>query len=225
MSLVTAEARELRKDRILAAASVCFARLGLQGTRVEDILQEAGISRATFYRHFENTDAILMRLTVRAARDMMALAVSASIKAESDKVRRLARVIAEMVARPIDPPILALIAESSEMLRLSNLIMLSSEHMVMLTEPLLPLLEDAVANGALRGDMSIDRMVEWLTRNSTSIRYRLPPWASTVSEFEEYVMEFVMPPLLPARPQDIRAVVDQLGRIEALLRTERTAPR
>lgn len=220
---MTAEAREERRDRILEAASVCFSRLGLQGTRVEDILKEAGISRATFYRHFDNTDAVLMRLTVRAARDMMSLAVSTSIKTESDKVRRVARVIAEMAARPFDPPILALVSESSDMLRLSNLVMLSPEHMAALTEPLVPLLADGVTSGALRGDLGMDRMVEWLTRNSTSIRHRLPPWARTVAEIEEYVMEFVMPALLPARPQDVRAVVDRLDRIEAHLRAERVS--
>jgi len=101
--------------------------------------------------------------------------------------------------------------------------MLSSEHMATLAEPLLPLLEDAVANGALRSDMSIDRMVEWLTRNSTSIRYRLPPWARTVAELEKYVMEFVMAALLPAR-QDLQVVVDRLDRIEAQLRSGRSPP-
>jgi TetR/AcrR family transcriptional regulator len=43
---------------ILRAAMTVFGRLGHADTRVEDILEEAGISRPTFYRYFKSKDDV-----------------------------------------------------------------------------------------------------------------------------------------------------------------------
>lgn len=40
-----------------------FTRLGYEATRVEDILQEAGVSRPTFYRVFRNKDEVFAEVT------------------------------------------------------------------------------------------------------------------------------------------------------------------
>jgi AcrR family transcriptional regulator len=45
--------KEQRRALLLAATSV-FARLGYAGAKVEDVVEEAGISRRTFYEHFDD---------------------------------------------------------------------------------------------------------------------------------------------------------------------------
>lgn len=45
-------AREDARNRILEAAYACVARWGLAKTTVDDAAREAGLSRATVYRHF-----------------------------------------------------------------------------------------------------------------------------------------------------------------------------
>lgn len=60
-----AAARDRTRDAILEAALALFAERGYIGTRVEDIAQEAGISRATFYKHFAERDQILEHLFER----------------------------------------------------------------------------------------------------------------------------------------------------------------
>src|SRR5713101_6867082 len=40
------------RDRILGATYACIARYGLAKTTMEDAAREAGLSRATVYRHF-----------------------------------------------------------------------------------------------------------------------------------------------------------------------------
>jgi AcrR family transcriptional regulator len=47
---------------IVAAAAGVFARLGYEATRVEDILEAAGIARRTFYRYFRGKDDVLAAL-------------------------------------------------------------------------------------------------------------------------------------------------------------------
>jgi AcrR family transcriptional regulator len=44
--------------RILRAAMNVFGRLGHADTRVEDILEDAGVSRPTFYRYFKSKDDV-----------------------------------------------------------------------------------------------------------------------------------------------------------------------
>ena len=40
------------RDRIMDAVVVCTERVGLKGFALEDVAAEAGMSRATIYRHF-----------------------------------------------------------------------------------------------------------------------------------------------------------------------------
>lgn len=54
-----------RRERILEAASALFARQGIERTRVDDLLDEAGISRATFYRAFSSLDEVVEALYQR----------------------------------------------------------------------------------------------------------------------------------------------------------------
>jgi AcrR family transcriptional regulator len=52
------------KHRILEATYACIARSGLARTTVEDAAREAGVSRATVYRHFPGGRDELVRETV-----------------------------------------------------------------------------------------------------------------------------------------------------------------
>lgn len=57
------ETEELRV-RIKSAAAKVFAERGYHGLAVEAIVQEAGLSRPTFYRYFSNVDEVLNQVFV-----------------------------------------------------------------------------------------------------------------------------------------------------------------
>jgi AcrR family transcriptional regulator len=59
--------RAQRREQILAAATEAFARGGFDGTGLEDIATEAGISRVILYRHFDSK-ADLYRAVLDRAR-------------------------------------------------------------------------------------------------------------------------------------------------------------
>ena len=61
-SAVPRQDPELR-DRLLEAGQRAFADSGYAGTRVDDIIEEAGTSRATFYRYFKSKDALFTELS------------------------------------------------------------------------------------------------------------------------------------------------------------------
>ncbi|ABL83741.1 MULTISPECIES: TetR/AcrR family transcriptional regulator [unclassified Nocardioides] len=59
------QAREKTRDAVLQAALRLFSEHGYLAVRVEDIAREAGVSRATFYKHFAEREEILAMLLTR----------------------------------------------------------------------------------------------------------------------------------------------------------------
>jgi len=77
--------------KLQASAQEAFAELGWNATRVEDVVQRAGVSHGTFYTYYENKATVLDALVRRSQDDFAALAAAPW---EADDVRRaLARVI------------------------------------------------------------------------------------------------------------------------------------
>ena len=58
----TRQQKEDSRQRLLAAAERTFCRDGYIDTSVDDIIREAGVSRPTFYRHFDSKIAVAMEL-------------------------------------------------------------------------------------------------------------------------------------------------------------------
>jgi AcrR family transcriptional regulator len=67
-SQTTQERYDAVHERLLDAATEVFAARGYAGTRVEDLVDHAGISRRTLYEHFDTVNAILDEVYERAVR-------------------------------------------------------------------------------------------------------------------------------------------------------------
>lgn len=55
-----APARSSARERLLATASDIFYREGIHGIGVDRVLDEAGVTRATMYRHFAGKEALVV---------------------------------------------------------------------------------------------------------------------------------------------------------------------
>jgi AcrR family transcriptional regulator len=60
--------------RLRAAAKEAFDELGWRGTRVEDVVQRAGVSHGTFYTYYDNKAALLADLVQESQAEISALA-------------------------------------------------------------------------------------------------------------------------------------------------------
>ncbi len=67
-----ADTRELR-HRLLDAGRTVFARSGYAAATVDEVLVEAGTSRATFYRYFKNKDDLFVELSHACFRELHAV--------------------------------------------------------------------------------------------------------------------------------------------------------
>lgn len=59
-----------RREQILRAAMVCFAKRGFHQTSMHDISAEAGISVGLIYRYFENKDAVISAMADEHKREI-----------------------------------------------------------------------------------------------------------------------------------------------------------
>jgi AcrR family transcriptional regulator len=66
--------KEARRNQILEAATIVFARMGFNRARMDDIVQESGLSKGALYWYFKSKDdiitAILDRLVGREAMEL-----------------------------------------------------------------------------------------------------------------------------------------------------------
>ncbi len=108
-------------ERLRQAAREAFAELGWQATRVQDVVERAGVSHGTFYTHYPNKAAVLDDLVRYSQRDLAALAAQPW---EAGDVRSaLERIIGGLIdLYERDAPILRTwLAAAREERRFSNL--------------------------------------------------------------------------------------------------------
>ncbi|MFO0722145.1 MAG: TetR/AcrR family transcriptional regulator [Myxococcota bacterium] len=80
--------RQVQRDTLLDAATTVFAARGFAGATVEAIIELCGMSRRTFYEHFEDIRDALRHVHDRAASTAFQL-VQKVLSAEPDPVERI----------------------------------------------------------------------------------------------------------------------------------------
>ena len=78
----------LRREQLLDDATEVFAARGYAGTRVDDIVERAGISRRTLYQHFDSVEAIITEVYDRAVRINFA-AILQRLMTVNDPIERI----------------------------------------------------------------------------------------------------------------------------------------
>ena len=149
--------RDERRETIVEAALALFAEHGALPVRVADIAVEAGISRATFYKHFAERDEILAELLSR----LLATPPPAP-DVDRPACERISMLLAGTAARMADHGQLARIVYT-----------LPVRHDAVLDEEVaLPafvaaleaLVTEAMATGQLRADLPGDTLTRHLLR-------------------------------------------------------------
>ncbi|MHC2338055.1 TetR/AcrR family transcriptional regulator [Bradyrhizobium sp. USDA 4454] len=91
MPKVKAETLAIRREEILQAAEICFARQGFHQTTIQDVIKESGLSAGCIYGHFAGKEELIRAIgESRHGRDSALLAV----KDQSDDVLQSLRAIA-----------------------------------------------------------------------------------------------------------------------------------
>ncbi|MEV6274900.1 TetR/AcrR family transcriptional regulator [Nocardia sp. NPDC051832] len=99
MPRVSEEHLERRKQQILDAAQVCFARKGFAVTSMQDIFAESGLSAGAVYRYFKSKNEIIAALAFEAMAGLRSLMGEL---VHSDPLPTPAEVVATLAERIVD---------------------------------------------------------------------------------------------------------------------------
>jgi AcrR family transcriptional regulator len=178
-------------ERLLDAAASCYARFGLAKTTAEDVAREAGISRATLYRHFKNRDELLLAVV---AREASRLAAEAEVYLQrfddvgSWIVEGMLFCFDELPRRPL----LAMLLGPEDVGRASRLV---------LKDILRPIFEPAQRAGLLQESVELDALMEWVLRILMSYLTVPSHLAATEGEMR-HLLQVMMLPAVLKRPVD-----------------------
>lgn len=95
--ITTTERRCLQHEHLLDAAARVFARVGFARATVAMVLDESGLSRGTFYRHFDDLDDVLIAVRQRAAKQLFD-AIEAKVREEANPAAQLCAGITAFLA-------------------------------------------------------------------------------------------------------------------------------
>ncbi|MRW89249.1 TetR family transcriptional regulator [Duganella sp. FT80W] len=95
------ERAQNRRNQVLQAAAVCFARSGFHAASMSEISKEAGMSAGHIYNYFDNKDAIIMAFVDLHAEDV--LTNLSELDSLDDPLQSMIDNAHEHVARRLDP--------------------------------------------------------------------------------------------------------------------------
>lgn len=86
---VAAEKRERMRTRLIEAAMEVFSSKGVDATVIEDLIEQAQVSRGTFYNYFRTTEEVMAAVQQDVGNELLSL-VDMAIADRQDPAERLA---------------------------------------------------------------------------------------------------------------------------------------
>jgi AcrR family transcriptional regulator len=141
--------KEMRKEQILNAACVVFARQGFHNARMDDIVQEAGLSKGAVYWYFKSKDEIITSIVDRFFdRELVNIIQTSQL---DDTVEKRLTEIARQLAAEIESisDLMPILLEFYAVACREDLI---RDPMAEFTKRHLKLFEDLIMEGIQRGE-------------------------------------------------------------------------
>jgi AcrR family transcriptional regulator len=143
---------ELTRERILDAAEVVFAKHGLNGTRIREIAEMAGLTNATLYRYFPSKTDLYEAVLERGMRPLIDLMTEFSTgPKDMESARKLVRGGMKRLSERPNLPRLIYLETISEG---SYLAELSSKWLRPLLDPGLAQLKEDTASTPWEGNLA-----------------------------------------------------------------------
>lgn len=156
--------RQQTREIVLDTALRLFNEHGYLGVRVEDIARQAGVSRATFYKHFSEREQILAELFERllgVETDPGGGSTSAGTSAEDPIEQQVVAVLEDAVLRMLEQQELARFVYSLPV-RHSALLRPGVKAVPPVFTEVARLLESAAGRGEIRDDLAVPLLTRHL---------------------------------------------------------------
>jgi AcrR family transcriptional regulator len=186
---------ERTRENILDAALLCYQKQGVNDTSMEDVARQAGVGRATLYRHFSNQDALLTEVMTRNVEQLQQI-IASSLKdckrPEDYFVEAALIIIREYHERSLTT---LLFGEEASMPAISKVTF--SPAMIAMGDNLIdPFYQRAKAEGVLRDWVTKALLQEWTSRLLLSFLSNPSLLLNTESKMRRFFYDAVMPSII-----------------------------
>ena len=187
---------ERTREKLLDAAMHCYREYGVSNTAMEDVAQQAGVGRATLYRHFSNQEALITEVMTANL-----VQVQARLKeqltdcktAEEFFVESAIIIIQESHKRALT----SLLFDEGSSASLINRISFSDPSIVAMGNELIaPFYERAKAQGILRDWVTRPLLQEWTSRILLSFLMSPSPRLNSDRKMRKFFHEAIMPSII-----------------------------
>jgi AcrR family transcriptional regulator len=142
-----------KRDRLYDAAMARYREAGVADTRVEDVIADAGVSWATFFRYFPRKEDVLLEGAARHFRDRVRAVAAEGLKDRRLKIRT---VVERTFAAILEPDELPPELHNAAMLEVfagpARFAALVGDH----PQPVIGLVAELLAEGQRRGEVKPD---------------------------------------------------------------------
>lgn len=187
---------ERTRVKLLDAAMHCYRQNGVSGTSMEIVAQQAGVGRATLYRHFTNQEALLaevMAYNTGQLQDLLANSMADCKRAEEFYVEAALIIIQQCHERGLDKLFFGGDSSNATITRIS----FSDSRITAMGEELLgPFYQRAKAEGILRDWVTKPLLQEWTTRLLLSFLVNPSPRLNSEKKLRKFFYEAVMPSII-----------------------------
>ncbi|WP_077034907.1 TetR/AcrR family transcriptional regulator [Pelomonas sp. KK5] len=193
MTIPSPTARESTEAQIVEAAAECFERYGIRKTTMDDIAQQAGLSRATLYRYFTSKEAVAERLG-----EVEAEKVNAELRKQLKKGLSLEATLVECLLLSTriahrNPRVRLLSEFAATASRSAD----PSSHFQTSSRALWgSLLSDAHQRGELAADLSLDEISSWLTLSQATLLTKVEAVEISDRELRRFIQRFIVSAVL-----------------------------
>lgn len=196
-SVAAPEMRSELHERLVAAAQACFRRLGVGQTTMDDIIAEAGVPRATAYRHAGSKNELIA--------DVLLLEAGAFLERLGEYLRRF-----DKFADALVEGVIFAVTESKrdEMIAVAIGVESLGPAAVEATRDQLyavlrafvePRLTVAAEAGLLRPGVNADDATEWLARVIASLVVLDPPHRRNREDLRRFLHTMLVPAFVSVR--------------------------
>jgi len=151
---------DMPSDRLYEAALACFDRRGFRKTSMDDIAQEAGVSRPTIYTYFRSKKDVVLEVIVRQAAVLLA-GVEERVSGRQGLDRVIEAAYLGIQASNDNPYFRAFIAGGGATAWIAEI--LAHERFQAVERGFWrPTIQQAIDADELRDDRDIDEIIDWI---------------------------------------------------------------
>jgi AcrR family transcriptional regulator len=190
------EIRSELHERLVTAAQMCFRRLGVGQTTMDDIIAEAGVPRATAYRHAGSKNELIADVLVLEAHEFLS-----RLGAYLERFDKFADALVEGVVFAVSE------SKKDEMIAVAIGVESLGPAAVEATREKLyavlrafvePRLAAGAEAGLLRPGVTADYATEWLARVISSLVVLDPPHRRNRDELRRFLHAMLVPAFVSA---------------------------